>query len=412
VGTQKIGVFVDRGAIRFEHIEISGSPKMGLFVDENSSVTLGPGSVIRNNQGGGVGVFGAGDENKAGALTLDGGIVENNKKENSGGGIFVMGAFTMKRGIVRNNTTVPDKDGAAYGGGIYITSSEPVSIEGGDVTGNTADFGGGVFIFKGSVTMTGGTVSGNTATEGGGGVAVYKGATFNQRGGTISGNKAPSSTRSDTHNIYRMSGSFGTSTGGAGTGSSGTSSGSSSSTTPAPASPPRQAEGSMSAADDSGGDTSPSPSRSSASSVDFGFTFHLNVYAHGWHENLAAIGIPLQLGVELELPVITLDILGEVSGGAGYGNLLEYHLGGMAELYFFRKIGLGAGIGFYGNTMNWGISADSTEVDPINYAAPIKTNYYRFALIFRGTYKTSLYAERYGDDQWGFGLMFGRVMTD
>jgi hypothetical protein len=46
------------------------------------------------------------------------------------------------------------------------------------------------------------------------------------------------------------------------------------------------------------------------------------------------------------------------------------------------------------------------------YAPPIKTNYYRFALIFRGVYKTSLYAELYGDKKWGFGLMFGRVMTD
>jgi hypothetical protein len=85
----------------------------------------------------------------------------------------------------------------------------------------------------------------------------------------------------------------------------------------------------------------------------------------------------------------------------------------MAELYFFRKIGLGAGGGFYGNAMNWGISADdSSEVDPINYAPPIKTNYYRFALIFRGKYKTSLYTELYGDGNWGFGVMFGRVMTD
>jgi predicted outer membrane repeat protein len=172
----------------------------------------------------------------AASLTLDGGIVENNKGENSGGGIFVAGAFTMKGGSVRNNTTVPDKDGLTAGGGIYITSSEPVTIEGGDVTGNTAGTGGGIFISEGRVTMTGGTVSGNTATKAIGGVAVYAGATFNPRGGTISGNTAPSSTPSETHNIFRMPGSFGTSTGGASTGSSGTSSGSSSSTTPAPAS--------------------------------------------------------------------------------------------------------------------------------------------------------------------------------
>jgi hypothetical protein len=181
------------------------------------------------------------------------------------------------------------------------------------------------------------------------------------------------------------------------------------------ASPPRQSDGSLGAVEDepsSGGSTTPARSQSSQPSVDFGFTAHLNVYAHGWHQNLAALGIPLQLGVELELPVITLDLLGEASGGGGYGNLLEYRLGGMAELYLFKKVGLGVGYGLYGSAMNWGISTDSSEENPVNYAPPGRTTYWRFALIFRGTYKTSLYAELYGDNKWGFGLMWGRVMTD
>jgi hypothetical protein len=138
-----------------------------------------------------------------------------------------------------------------------------------------------------------------------------------------------------------------------------------------PASPPRQSGGSMSAAEDppsSGASTSSGSYRSSGSSVDFGFTFHFNVYLHGWHQNLVSFGIPLQLGVELELPVVTLDLLGEASGGMGYGNLFEYHLGGILELYFFKKVGLGAGAGFYGNTMNLAIGAGDSEEDPISYA--------------------------------------------
>jgi hypothetical protein len=47
-----------------------------------------------------------------------------------------------------------------------------------------------------------------------------------------------------------------------------------------------------------------------------------------------------------------------------------------------------------------------------SYASPVNTNYYRFALIFRGEYKTSLYAELYGDGKWGFGFMLGRVITE
>jgi hypothetical protein len=236
-GTQKICVDVSgssRGlTVRFEHTEISGSAKTGLEVLRNTDVTLGPGAVVRNNSGGGVYVSRPKDElrdkDRSGHLTLDGGIVENNKRIGNGGGIIVQGALTMKRGSVRNNTAVPNKNGIAVGGGIFIRSKDPVSIEGGDITGNTAGMGGGIVIMEGSVTMSGGSISGNTAgTAGGinilegsvtmsggsisnntatgavGGVCVSKSATFNQRGGEISGNKGPIGTSADTYNILRL----------------------------------------------------------------------------------------------------------------------------------------------------------------------------------------------------------------
>jgi hypothetical protein len=112
-----------------------------------------------------------------------------------GGGIYVLGFFTMKRGSIRNNTALPDANGYSYGGGVYIRSQDAVSIEGGDISGNTASGGkgggGGIWVSEGSVTMSGGSVSGNTATVVGGGVIVAKNAVFNQRGGTVSGNRAP-----------------------------------------------------------------------------------------------------------------------------------------------------------------------------------------------------------------------------
>jgi hypothetical protein len=180
-----------------------------------------------------------------------------------------------------------------------------------------------------------------------------------------------------------------------------------------PSPPPRQTEGSMSIADDPPSSGRSTSSWSSDSSVDFGFTIHLNFYLHGWHQNLISGGIPLQLGMELELPVITLDILGEASGGMGYGNMFEYRLGGMAELYFFERIGLGAGLGIYGSAINLGFSSDSSEENPISYAPPVQTNYYRFGLIFRGDEsKITLYAELYGDGKWGFGVMSGGIFTN
>jgi hypothetical protein len=170
--------------------------------------------------------------------------------------------------------------------------------------------------------------------------------------------------------------------------------------------------GSFEDADSSPPDTSWRPEPS----VDFGFASYLGTYLQGWHQNLVSFGIPLQLGVKLELPVVTLDLLGEASGGMGFGNLFEYHLGGTLEIFFFDKIGLGAGMGFYGNTMNLGLGIDDTGETPINYAPPVETSYYRFSLIFRGggyrnQVKTSLYAELYGDGKWGIGIAFGRPLT-
>ncbi|MDR3356285.1 MAG: right-handed parallel beta-helix repeat-containing protein [Spirochaetaceae bacterium] len=206
---QKNCVRMRKGVFRFEHIEISGSPKTGLEVSLNAEVTLGPGSVVRNNQDGGVFVSSPKDEYryniKSGHLILDGGIIENNKRKFSGGGIYVMGAFTMKRGSVRNNSAISDAKGNGVGGGICINSKDTVSIEEGDISGNTAIYGGGIFITEGNVTMRGGSVSGNTATGGCGGIMVDStNGTFTQRGGTVKGNKAPSDTRTDTWDIFRL----------------------------------------------------------------------------------------------------------------------------------------------------------------------------------------------------------------
>jgi hypothetical protein len=50
--------------------------------------------------------------------------------------------------------------------------------------------------------------------------------------------------------------------------------------------------------------------------VGFGFTSHLNVYLQGWHPNAVALGIPFQLGLQIELPAVTLDFLGEAGAGS------------------------------------------------------------------------------------------------
>jgi hypothetical protein len=97
------------------------------------------------------------------------------------------GTFTMEGGEISGNT-------ASGGGGVYV-SGGTFTMEGGEISGNTASYGGGgVFVYNnGTFTMEGGEISGNTASSGGGGVFVSSNGTFTMEEGEISGNTASSS---------------------------------------------------------------------------------------------------------------------------------------------------------------------------------------------------------------------------
>ena len=80
--------------------------------------------------------------------------------------------------------------GGFVGGGInaYDAEGSAVYLHGGDVTGNVADYGGGIAIGKGcAFHMSGGRVTGNTAHDGAGGVNLDA-CTMTMSGGEISGN--------------------------------------------------------------------------------------------------------------------------------------------------------------------------------------------------------------------------------
>jgi hypothetical protein len=102
---------------------------------------------------------------------------------NTGGGIKLgfMSTFEMNGGTISDNT-------ANDGGGVFIYQGTFI-MNGGTISGNTAKEGGGGI--NGSFTMNGGTISGNTAKQGGGVcISDYSGKTFTMNGGTISGNTA------------------------------------------------------------------------------------------------------------------------------------------------------------------------------------------------------------------------------
>ena len=83
------------------------------------------------------------------------------------------------------------------GSGVYVSGTGGFYMYGGNITGNTADNGGGVYMAGGQFTMNGGEISRNTTTtgDGGGGGVYVGGGTFTMKGSaSITGNKTANDT--------------------------------------------------------------------------------------------------------------------------------------------------------------------------------------------------------------------------
>jgi len=170
----------------------------GVALDEGGTLKLsGSGKIINNTaenngNGGGicVGTDKDADEN-TGTLKMTGGEISGNTA-NGGGGIAVLhGTFTMSNGKVSSNTA------AQKGGGIlgfsFGKAEGEIKVSGGEISSNTAGISGtnagGGICSRYKLTVSGGTIKDNTATNGyGGGIGVDEGR-FYFSGGTVSGNE-------------------------------------------------------------------------------------------------------------------------------------------------------------------------------------------------------------------------------
>jgi uncharacterized repeat protein (TIGR02543 family) len=121
-----------------------------------------------------------------GTLTLNGGN-PNNQLGYHGINVNLSGTLEMNNNVIITGFK---------GGGVILYDGK-FTMNGGEITGNTAINGGGVYMENGTFTMNGGKISGNSA-ESGGGVCVIDG-TFKISNGIIYGtdepenqNKAPS----------------------------------------------------------------------------------------------------------------------------------------------------------------------------------------------------------------------------
>lgn len=153
----------------------------GVFVDDRAAFYM-HGGIIQNcsgYQGGGVGV-------NSGTFTMYGGEIKNcTGLYYGGGGVSVYSyypakmapVFIMKSGRI---TDCKAKGTGAYGGAVFVYDSKAnahVELSGGELSGNQAEvYGGGLFLFKGSVEISEGVkIYNNGAEEAGDDIFNYGG---------------------------------------------------------------------------------------------------------------------------------------------------------------------------------------------------------------------------------------------
>jgi uncharacterized repeat protein (TIGR02543 family) len=146
-------------------------------VNFGGNLILNQGAKISNNDINDY-YYGGGVSVFSGTFTMNGGEISGNTAS-SGGGVYVeYGTFTMNGGEISGNT-------ASGGGGVYVGYGTTFTMNGGKISGNTASGGGGVSVGYATFTMNGGEISGNTASGYGGGVSVYR--SIEKTGGIITG---------------------------------------------------------------------------------------------------------------------------------------------------------------------------------------------------------------------------------
>ena len=167
-------------------IELSTSTPLSLSPQALSQATYG--GVISNR----------------GNLTLDGTSVTSGKAMNGGGIYNATGATLLLKNVnvTANQTFYPtpylDKEPTGAGGGVFNDGT--LTLESGNISGNTADFAGGGIRSTGKITISGGHVDNNLCTfpltvgsngtsgSAGGGISTFNDLTIS--GGSVSGNSA------------------------------------------------------------------------------------------------------------------------------------------------------------------------------------------------------------------------------
>lgn len=182
----------------------------GIDVDDGSNVTLTGGSISNNISGQGAGVYLTRASNismKEGRNGQSCQIINNTaetdysqRKYGEGGGICLVNSkAVIESGTISGNCAIELRDlngsvGGGEGGAIWALASEVIIKGNSELLNNNADkHGGAIYICGGrsnpsSLSVEGGDIIGNTAKEGGSGIFACNDITVNVSGGKIIGN--------------------------------------------------------------------------------------------------------------------------------------------------------------------------------------------------------------------------------
>lgn len=154
----------------------------GAIYLTGGNVTINGGTIqnCEAQNGGAVYVSGGNAEMSGGTITLC------NATENGGAICVDGGAFTIS-----GTGQIVDTD-AKFGGAVYVSGGN-ANVHGGKLTECTAEMGGAIYVVGGQVTMLDGAITDNQATNGNGGAIYVTGTTGLQvtvQSGEISGNSA------------------------------------------------------------------------------------------------------------------------------------------------------------------------------------------------------------------------------
>lgn len=208
--------------ITFEGAETGSDPGV-FYVLDSGKLTMNDGVTIQNNTGDNY--YGGGVTVQDATFIMNGGTIDNCGIDTGsvcyGGGVGVIagGLFIMNGGTISNCFANSDySSGALFssmGGGVFVTGGSEFIMNDGEISDNEAYyFGGGVAevisldeIYEGgnygyvysNVTINGGTISGNSSNGGGGGVFC---SGFYYCDGVPIGTSGPSGGRAETPGLF------------------------------------------------------------------------------------------------------------------------------------------------------------------------------------------------------------------